>query len=184
VRARLWGLAVLLTIGGACRPASDRTPRSGHLDASWTGSNRGEISAPATAEWCAIRRLLEIRAIQGDTGVALALYPAETIAAGSYRIVDPVKAESIPQAAGVALRWFAQTAVDGFQGESGTVILERSRSGQLSGSVKAGARSVADTRRVAINGSFRDLTVRPESRGCVPPSENPEEDASPDADVD
>jgi hypothetical protein len=159
----------------------DRAPasRGGQIDVRWTGSERGRLSGRATAEWCTILRLLEIRAIRGDTGIALAIYPADTVTPGEYRVTDPAKAESLPGAASVALRWAAETAIKGFQGESGAVVLERSRSGELSGRVRAAARSVTDTQWVMIDGSFRDLTIRPQARGCAPRLEQPDEDAQP-----
>jgi hypothetical protein len=137
------------------------------LEVEWSGTDRGKISGPATAEWCASKRLLEIRAIQGDTGIALALYFKDTLTGGRYRVVEPHKAESLPPAAAVALRWFTQNAVKGFQGDAGTVILERSQSGELGGNLAAGTRSVVDTQRVAVKGTFEGLAVRP-SNGCLP----------------
>jgi hypothetical protein len=109
--------------------------------------------------------VLEIRAVQGDTGIALAIYPKDTLIPGRYRVVDPIRAESLPPAAGVAVRSFTQNAVKGFQGDTGTVFLDRSPSGELGGSVTAGARSVIDTQRVTIRGTFQGLTVHP-SPGC------------------
>jgi hypothetical protein len=107
------------------------------------------------------------------------LYPADTLTAGSYRVLDPVKAESLPPAAGVALRWLTQTAVQGFQGDGGTVEVQRSGAGQLSGQVKARARSAVDTQKILLDGSFRNLTVQPQSQGCVPRPEKPGERAEP-----
>lgn len=176
------GLVLAVCLGG-CRREFSWGGGSGQLDAHWTGTEEGRISGPATAEWCSIRKLLEIRALQGDTGVALALYPTDTIVAGEYRVIDPPKAESLPPAAGVALRWLTQTAIRGFQGESGAVVLERSQSGTLSGHVVAGARSVTDTMRVVISGTFRNLTVRPQARGCAAP-ETADSDAQHDEDLD
>jgi hypothetical protein len=171
---RLLGQGLLLVcLVSACRAGSARTRSDPHLEIHWNGSGRGKLSAPASAEWCAARRLLEIRAIQGDTGIALALYPAESLTSGSYRIVEPAKAESLPPAAGVALRWLTQTAVQGFQGDSGAVVLERSAEGLLSGHLRARARSVADAKRITVTGEFRDLTMRPESPGCAPAAPGP-----------
>jgi hypothetical protein len=158
-------LVILVFLLAGCRLVPHRPAESGHLEAKWSGSDGGKISAPASAEWCAARRLLEIRAVQGDTGFALALYPRDTLVAGRYRVIDPLKAESLPPAAGVALRWFTQNAVKGFQGDTGTVFLDRSPSGELGGSVSAGARSVVDTQRVTVKGTFEGLTVR-RSPGC------------------
>ena len=156
----------------------NRPTEGGHLEAKWSGSDGGMISATASAEWCASKRLLEIRAIQGDTGIALALYPKDTLVAGRYRVMDPLKAESLPPAAGVALRWFTENAVKGFQGDTGTVFLDRSPSGELGGSVSGGARSVVDTQRVTVQGTFEGLTVRP-SPGCLPPGRGPKRGAQP-----
>jgi hypothetical protein len=162
VGAGFWFL-LLLAVG--CRPLPHRPPETGHLEAEWSGADQGKISAPATAEWCGAKRLLEIRAIQGDTGIALAVYLKDTLTGGRYRVVDPPKAESLPPAAAVALRWFTQNAVKGFQGNTGTVILERSQSGELGGNLVAGTRSVTDTERVAVKGTFEGLVVR-RSPGC------------------
>ncbi len=170
---------LLLLLAASCRTTPENSDRRGHLEAQWAGSNPGKISGPATAEWCASRRLLQIRTIQGDSGIALALYPSDTIATGRYRVVDPVKAESLAPAAGVALRWLAQTSVQGFQGDSGVVDLKRSTAGLISGQIRVGARSVVDTQKVSVRGFFQDLTVRPDTRGCVAPIKQSGADAEP-----
>lgn len=172
------GLGFLLAATGAC----DRLPKGEPirvLEVRWTGTDSGRISAPATAEWCGAPRLLEIRAIQGDTGVAIAIYPADTLAVRKYQVMAPSKAESLPPAAVVALRWAGETSIRGFQGESGTVELTRGTSGEVSGSLATKALSVADTGRVMISGTFRNLPVQPQTRGCKPSAENPEKGAQP-----
>jgi hypothetical protein len=179
VKRSVTALAIVLVGLPGCGRAPAYRGGTEQIDVRWTGSEHGRLSGGATAEWCSILRLLEIRAIRGDTGLALAIYPADTITPGEYRVIDPAKAESLPPAAGIALRWASQIAIKGFQGESGTVVLDRSRSGELSGRITAAARSVTDTQRVAIDGSFRDLTIRPQTRGCAPPSEHPDGDAEP-----
>jgi hypothetical protein len=179
VKRSVMALAILLGGLPGCNRQLASRGGAGQIDVRWTGSDSGRLSGGATAEWCAILRLLEIRAIRGDTGVALAIYAADTITPGQYRIIDPAKAESLPPAAGIGLRWATQNAVKGFQGESGSVVLDRSRSGELSGRITAAARSVTDTQRVTIDGSFRDLMVRPQVRGCARPSKDPDEDAEP-----
>jgi hypothetical protein len=157
----------------ACRATNGA--ETGHLDVRWTGPREGSISGPATAGWCAIRQVLQIRTIQGDTGVALALYPGKALGPGVYRVVDPVRAESVPPAAGVALRMLTQNLVQGFRADSGRVHLERSTTGRFSGTVSARARSVVDTHRIQLKGTFRELTVVVDTAGCSPP-EPPDED--------
>jgi hypothetical protein len=157
----------------SCR--APKPTETGHLEVRWNGPGEGRISGPATAGWCAIRQLLQIRTIQGDTGIALALYPGKTLRPGAYPVMDPVKAESVPPAAGVALRVLTRNLIQGFQGDSGRVHLERSSSGQFSGTVNARARSVVDTQRIRLEGTFRELRVVPDTAGCSPP-EPPDED--------
>jgi hypothetical protein len=162
---------LFLNVLWACRPDPTQSVNSGNLQIRWSGREPGRLAAVATAGWCAPRHVLEVRGIQGDTGVALAIYPAETLNAGVYRVVDPMRAESLTPAAAVALRWLTPKVVQGFRGESGTVKLQRSRTGQVSGEVKARARSVIDTQRVMITGSFHDLTLQLQPPRCATPAQ-------------
>lgn len=166
MRIGIWGVSLSLCLTGACSEAPGETA---HLDVRWQGAKAGSVAGTATAGWCAHERVLEIRSVQGDTGIALALYPGKTLVPGVYRVVDPVKAESVPPAAGVAVRWPTENKVQGFQGDSGRVALELSSSGRLSGSVRARARSVVDTERIVLTGTFKDLTLLPDSLACPPP---------------
>jgi hypothetical protein len=152
---------------GACtKPA----PHSGgaHLEVQWNGAKSGSIEGTAIAGWCADQKVLQISLIQGDTGIALALYPDQALGNGVYPVVDPIRAESMPPAAGVAVRWLTQTTVQGFQGDSGRVNLERSATGRLSGQVHARARSIVDTQRIRLSGTFRNLIVEQDTAGCSP----------------
>lgn len=170
MRSSRLGLALLLALAGACRAPAGVKTQAGHLEASWSGADTGKISAPATAEWCEPQRLLEIRAIRGDTGVALAIYPGVVLSADTYRVVAPKGADSVVPSARVALRWFGATAINGFQGDSGTVVVERTDSGELSGTMAARASSVSNSQRVMVTGKFRNLNVVDQLRGCVPDS--------------
>jgi hypothetical protein len=172
----------VLSLLAACREGPAPSPGGGQLDVRWGGRHGGAISSPAAAGWCGLRRVLEIRSVRGDTGIAMALYPGKTLAAGMYRVTDPAKAESIPPAAAVAVRWLTQNAVQGFQGDSGQVDLQRSSSGHLSGRLRARVRSVVDTQRIFLTGSFQDVTVVPDTLGCTPP-DTADEDADDDAEA-
>ena len=161
-------LALGLSLVASCARSGGPRSQAGRLEARWTGADTGKISAPATAEWCEGRRYLEIRSIQGDNGLGLALYPVDSIVPDSYRVVEPPRADSSRPSASVALRLFSQTAIDGFRGDSGTVILERSGSGQLSGRLAARARSVQNGEEISLSGKFEYLAARPQERGCTP----------------
>jgi hypothetical protein len=160
------GVLLLTSLVGACR-WSKPVNQAGTLQIRWSGREPGRMAGSATAGWCAPRHMLEVRGILGDTGVAVVLYPAETLTAGIYRVVEPARAESLAPAAALALRWLTPKTVQGFRGESGTVKLERSSSGRVSGEVKARAKSVVDTQRVTVTGSFHDLMLRLEPSGCA-----------------
>ncbi len=156
-----------LTILTACTGASPKpADQSGRLEARWTGADTGAMSAPATAEWCAERRALEIRGVQGDTGLALVLYSVDSIDADTYRVVLPDAADTLPPAAGIALRLFEANAIQGYQGDSGRVVLDRAESGELSATLSARARSVVNGQLVTLAGSVRGLAVVPQARGC------------------
>jgi hypothetical protein len=139
------------------------------------------MAAPITAEWCGERRALEIRGVAGDTGVGVVLYPIDTIDADSYRIVVPGSADTLPPAASVALRVFSTNTIQGYQGDSGTVALERGDKGELSGVIEARARSVVNGQLLTVTGKLRDLAIVPQTRGCVP--EIPTDSADTNAEV-
>jgi hypothetical protein len=161
------GRVFVLSLMAACGKWQSQPSQAGRLEARWTGADSGKISALAAAEWCEDRRMLEIRTIQGDTGLALAVYPVDTIVSDSYPVVEPSRADSSPPSAGLALRVFAQTAIKGYQGDSGTVILERSGSGLISGRLAARAGSVANGEQIRLSGKFQGVAVRPQERGCI-----------------
>jgi hypothetical protein len=172
-------LAVLVPwLAVACSQSGKQADVAGQMSARWEGSRDGDFTAPASASWCQARRMLEVRSIRGDTGIAMALHPRRSLAAGSYRIVEPAKAESVPPAAAVAVRWLGKNLVQGFRSDSGQLELERSSTGQLSGRLHARARSVVDTERIVLTASFQNVT--PDSAvGCTAP-DTTDEDLAPD----
>jgi hypothetical protein len=105
--------------------------------ARWTGTDSGRIDSPASAEWCDSLGLLEIRALAGDTGIGVAIYPKGALHPGRYPVVRPEAADTSRPAAAVALRWFAETSIRGFKAESGAVVLERAPHGTSSGQREA-----------------------------------------------
>lgn len=162
------GLALGLSLLAACDPRESQQAQAGRLEAEWSGADSGKISAQATAEWCADRLWLEIRAIQGDTGVAIALYPVDSIVSDSYPVVEPTRADTVRPAASVGLRLFSPTAVKGYRGDSGAVVLVTSGSGQLSGRLRARALAVSNADQVTISGKFERVAILPQQRGCTP----------------
>ena len=187
----------------ACSTREPADSRTGSLDVEWIGADTGKLSAPAVAEWCDGLKLLELSAIHGDTGIALALYPSgsggradsaarpgaiprsgpvarpdsatpgDSVAPGDYPVVTPERADSSRPAAAVALRWFEETSIRGFRGDSGTVVLEATGPATSAGRFSARLRSTTEGSRLTVTGSFKGLTVIPAPQDCVghPPEE-------------
>lgn len=163
-----WGLTLALSFLVGCGAGESQQSQAGRLEAEWSGADTGKISAQATAEWCADRLWLEIRAIRGDTGLAMALYPVDSIVSDSYPVAEPTRADSVRPAASVGLRLFSATAVKGYRGDSGAVLLVAAGSGQLSGRLRASALATSSADRVTISGKFERIAVVPQQRGCTP----------------
>lgn len=160
------GLLGALGLAAGCGSGESGRPTGARLEARWTGSDTAAFGAPATAEWCDSLNLLEILAIAGDTGIEIALYPRDSIAPGTYPVHPPEAADTLPPSAAVGLRWFAQSSVQGFRGDSGQVSLTRAPDGALSGQFRATAHAISGNGRLTITGSFDDLRQRPATNGC------------------
>jgi hypothetical protein len=122
------------------------------------------------AEWCGALNLLEIVAIAGDTGIEIALHPRDSLASGAYPVHPPGAADSLPPSAAVGLRWFAQSSVQAFRGDSGQVSLSRARDGALSGRFRATAHAISGNGRLTVTGTFEDLRQRPATSCSTPPT--------------
>jgi hypothetical protein len=178
--AALERLAAAGLIGAlACSSGKPADSRTGSLEVEWIGADTGKLSAPAVAEWCDGLKLLELRAIHGDTGIALVLYPSgsgtradsvvpgKSVTPGDYPVVPPDRADSRRPAAAVALRWFAETSIRGFRGDSGTVVLEATGPEASAGRFSAHLRSAIEGSRLAVTGSFKGVRVTLAPSDCV-----------------
>jgi hypothetical protein len=173
---RAAALAVLTTLTAACAKREAGTAETPRLELQWTGADTGRMAGRATAEWCGVLRVLEINAVAGDTGIAIAIYPTDSIRPDSYPVMRPERADSAPPASAVALRYFAETAVKGYQSDSGRVLLTVSAAGMMSGRFTAALKSATDGSRLHAAGAFHDVRARPATRGCVarPPRPAPD----------
>jgi hypothetical protein len=172
------GLFALGAVGCTSKAEAPRGPR---VSVRWTGADTASFSASAVAEWCASLHLLEIRAVAGDTGVGIALYPPDTIDAGRYPIRRPDVADTaLPPSAALALRWFSRTTVMGFQGDSGSLMLERRPDGTLGGRFTAGARPLVTGAPLHATGTFDGLRVVTAPRDCAgrPPADTARADTA------
>lgn len=125
------------------------------------------MSGRAWAVWCREARVAVVTGMSGDTGVSLLIHPPDSLAAGRYPIVEPDTARRAAPAAAVGLRLLGRTAVVGYQGQSGTLTLERPASGRVSGRFEATAKvasALAGT--VKLAGRFRSVRVTADGGDC------------------
>jgi hypothetical protein len=161
----LWSWLAAATFG--CHPGSAGPPE-GHLSVRWTGPDTVAFSSRAVAEWCASLHLLEIRAVAGDTGMGIVLYPADTISPGVFPVRRPDVADTTrPPTAAVALRWFSKTTIMGYQGDTGRVTVERTPDGSLAGRFGIGARPLVTGARLTATGTFEDLRIAAAPVSCA-----------------
>lgn len=160
-------LAVFITLV-ACRsdPPLPGEGAGGRFEASWTGADTGAVATDGTAEWCAQSRVLEIRAAQGDTGVGLAVRVADSAPAGRFEVLLPDSAGPVEGGAAVAVRWFGETELKGFQGLAGQVTLTRGAD-RYSGEVEATLRPPAGIDTLQLRATFRDLPLSAAPAGCA-----------------
>jgi hypothetical protein len=127
----LW--VVLLGAATGCNPFAT----SGNLTAHWKvpgDSTPAAITMPVTARWCVGPSRLDIRAVAGDTGLGVAIYPSDSSAlGGDYIVLAPDSQLQIRPSARVALRWVGKVLVQGWWGDSGSVTLAGSPIRGLSG---------------------------------------------------
>jgi hypothetical protein len=146
--------------GGLGCHSKSQDAGEGRLSVRWTGPDTAAFSSRAVAEWCASLQLLEIRAVAGDTGTGIVLYPADTIVPGVYPVHLPGEADSTKRpSAVVALRWFSKTTIMGYQADSGRVTVERTPDGSLAGRFAVAARLLVAGARLAATGTFEDLRI-------------------------
>jgi hypothetical protein len=153
---------------GAC--GGEEAAGPGRIDVAWTGADTGRLQVPATARWCANDSLVEISGAMGDSGVALALMPADSILPRSFPVGLPIPTRSRPTAR-VALRWPGETLLEGYYGLSGSVMVDSGSA--LSGRVEATLKNLNNGGEISVSGTFRELTVLPgsaESCGLAGPA--------------
>lgn len=148
-------LATLILLG-AC--GGDETTGPGQIDVAWTGADTGRLEVPATARWCASDSMVQVVGAAGDSGVALAVMPRDSVAPGTFPVGVPRLSRPRP-AARVGLRWLGETMVEGYYSLSGTVTVDPGA--QLNGSLEATLRNINDGGEISLSGTFRQLSIQP-----------------------
>lgn len=121
------------------------------------------------AEHCPASGILQLVAVRGDTGVALALFPRDssTVDTVTTFIVHPPGMDPLPlPGAALALRWFGSAALEAFEALSGEVRLTRVGRGSVSGRVTARLRGVERSDTLVVSGAFREVPFARADPGC------------------
>ena len=129
------GSALALLLLSGCNPLGG----AGTLTARWiTPADTATVTMPVTGRWCVGPSRLDLRAAVGDTGLGLAIFPSDSAAlAGTYAILPPGGQVQVRPSAGVALRWVGKVLVQGWWGDSGSVVVSGGRLRGLSGTGQA-----------------------------------------------
>jgi hypothetical protein len=127
--------AFLVVFVLACRSSrAARGPVAGQLELNWRDSGRVvALVAPAEANWCAGDTLLELLAIQHDTGIGISLVARDSLRADSFPVIQGgVFIPKRPYAAG-ALRTLGATDLKSYTSIWGLVTVTDSRGKRVSG---------------------------------------------------
>jgi hypothetical protein len=160
--------ALVLTAGFACpwrkKPAISST--EGTVDLEWTGSTKGHFIASAVGQWCKADSMLEVTAIRGDTGVAIALVTEDTLKPGQHPIVLPSVPVKWRPLARTAIRWIGKAELEGFEGSGGNVHVTELGRNTVSGRVDARLRAGNRRDTLRLIGTFTRIPIRANPSPC------------------
>lgn len=152
---------------GACRSGPTLGP--GQLGAEWAGGPApGRAVVPARAALCVETGLVELIGVRGDTGIGLALFPADSaeVRPQSFPVTPGQAGTTARPRANLALRWFDVATMQVFEGASGRVELDTVTRRGLTGTLQAGLRAVGRSDTLTLRARFRDVPLTVEPPGC------------------
>ncbi len=149
-------LAIVLALAGCTGSAADLQ---------WSGADTGRATLPARAAWCAESRSLVLFATAGDTGLALVVYPADSVLGGSYRVFAAPAGVTRPGAA-IGLRWNRHNTMADYRAARGGVTVQRAGE-QVNGTLAASAYAVSGAGSLSVSGRFRGVALRQGGADCA-----------------
>ena len=161
-----WVLAMLLA-GCAADPAA------GRIEVRWEGDSlSGRLATPALATWCEGRGQFLVSGIAGDSGFAVAVLPADSLAdaptPGRYPVADPGAPGEPRPSATLVLRRQEESRGIGFQSRSGTLELVRGDGDGWRGQFDGRIVSTGGDDTLSVRGEFR-LPAAPATGPCDDP---------------
>lgn len=170
-RRRVFGTIVVLTAlgvaGGWWLRRGGPTSGQESVSLSWKGKYQGSVTIPATVNWCPGSRIAIVEAISNDTGFAMVIHAADTLAKGTMAMLPQEFLVNGPRpAASAGLRWPVDTAtLAGFRAQTGVLELVLA-AGRLSGTFTARMQPQMSLDTIIVTGSFRNLLIESRAAGC------------------
>ncbi len=161
-------VAALLLLG--CRKAQQPTgpteDAAGTVSVQWDGFVRGSLTAPATGSWCPTDSLLEVLAVRGDSGFGFALAVTDSVRVAKHSAVAPSVVVSWRPIAVAGLRWVTDTAVRGYEAQSGTIDVTAVTAGRVTGTIDLRLKQMETIDTIRLRGSFNQISVTPALGRC------------------
>lgn len=160
----LFGLALL----AACKKPAATAPADdavGVISVQWAGAVRGKFNVRGSSRWCATDSLLEVSAIRGDSGFGMALIEPDSIRPGQHPVVAPSVPVPWRPMAIAALRWVTDTAVKGFEANSGNISVTEVQGGSVSGTIDVRLKQTDTDDTIRLTGRFTKIPIE----GAVSP---------------
>lgn len=151
-----WGLAAIALGAGGCQQLGAGPT----LEAAWTGSDTGRIAVRPSVAWCEGAGVLTVAGVREDLGFGLAIYPNGEPQGGAYPVFDPGVDTTTRPGVAAAARWFTETALQGFQSDSGALELQ-ARAGALEGLFQFRMRSLDGKDTIDVQGRLRGIRPGP-----------------------
>jgi hypothetical protein len=160
--------AFLVALVLACRAGrASRGPAEGQLELTWRDSARAvTLHAPVEARWCAGDTLLELLALQHDTGFGISLLARDSVRADSFPVIlGGVYVAKRPYAA-AALRTLGATDLKSYVSIWGLVTLSDARRTQVSGNFDMHVAQSGGHDTLHLIGGFNRVLVTPAGLPC------------------
>lgn len=176
-RGRIVAVALLVAVGGGAawwlRGRPSGAPLGGiaanSVTLGWKGALEGNVTLPASVNWCPGSRVAIIEALSNDTGFVLVIHAADSLAKGTLSVLPAefIASPGSPRpVASSGLRWPADTAtLAGYRGQTGLLELVPS-AGSLSGTFTIRMQPPMSQDTISLTGAFRNLPVESRAVGC------------------
>jgi hypothetical protein len=157
---------LLLGCRKAAQPTGPTEDQAGVVSVEWNGFVRGSFAATASGSWCARDSLLEVLAVRGDSGFGFALAVTDSVRVGKHPATAPSVVVDWRPLAVAGLRWATDTAVRGYEAQSGTIEVTDVSGGRVTGTIDLRLKQIDTIDTIRLSGSFKRIAVAPSRGSC------------------